>query len=455
MTQSLNNMATFYSKTMSNNNTPDWDSHTHPPRPSIPSNTTQVQANNLLLSNTAHSPHSTLDKKITLKEVARALNQGNANTAPGTDDIPAHFLRHLPNNTIQSIKILFNTSWSSSLLPSSWKTAKSFCLYKNGPTSNPASYRIISITSILSRTLERIIKERLSTYLETKNFFHHSQNGFRHGRSTTDHILKIQNAIHSAIKARRRLPVVFLDIVKAFDRVPHNLLLLKLYSQANITGLAWKWIQAFLKDRSFFISQGAYSSTPVPATAGVPQGAVLSPLLFIIYINDLASLSHLDIDLAMFADDIAGWPKSLSARSPTQNKQMRLWLQHVTDWSRCWRLQFSKNKSNLVTFTKKRSACPFKKLRLDNKPILSKEAYKYLGVSIDSDGSNRSHLAASLQKTRQTSYYISRISNRNHGPSPLIITKLIKSVLIPQITYGLCFLHTPASSLSLSRNPWG
>jgi len=202
-----------------------------------------------------------------------------------------------------------------------------------------------------------------------------------------------------------------------------------------------------LKNRSFIVTQGTHSSKSVRASAGVPQGAVLSPLLFLIYINDLASITDLNIDLAMFADDIAGWPKSLSTRVPTQNKQLKLWLQHISSWSLTWQLHFSKAKSNLVTFTKKHSPCPFKKLRLQNKPILSKEAYKYLGVTIDRDGSNKSHLTAILQKTRQTSFYISRISNRNSGPSPHTIIKLIKSVLIPQISYGLCLLHTPASFL--------
>jgi Reverse transcriptase (RNA-dependent DNA polymerase) len=438
-------MATFYSETMSTSNIPDWDSTDPLPPPST--SPAQPLANKLINSNLAHSAHNTLDKRITFSETKRALHQGNANTAPGIDDISAHFLRHLPSNAIQAIYLLFNTSWSSSLLPDPWKQAKSFCLYKNGHTSNPSSYRIISITSILSRTLERIIKTRISTYLESKSFFHGSQNGFRHGRSTIDHILKLQDAIHHAIKARKRLPVVFLDIIKAFDRVPHDLLLLKLYTQAKISGRTWKWIHAFLTGRSFLITQGPHSSIPVPASAGVPQGAVLSPLLFLIYINDLASLTDLNIDLAMFADDIAGWPKSLSTRVPTQNKQLNLWLHHITAWSNTWQLQFSKTKSNLVTFTRKHSPNPFKKLRLQNKPILSKEAYKYLGVTIDRDGSNKSHLAAILQKTRQTAYYISRISNRNSGPSPLIIIKLIKAVLIPQISYGLCILHTPASFL--------
>ena len=444
ITHSLNNMATFYSETMSPNSIPDWDSTDPPPTPST--SPVQPLANKLINSNLAHSSHNILDKRITFSEVKRALRQGNANTAPGIDEISAHFLRHLPPNAIQAIYILFNTSWSSSLLPDPWKQAKSFCLYKNGNTSNPSSYRIISITSILSRTLERIIKTRIATYLESKNFFHGSQNGFRNGRSTVDHVLKLQEAIHHAIKARKRLPVVFLDIIKAFDRVPHDLLF-KLYTQANISGLAWKWIKAFLTNRSFLVTQGPHSSKPVSASAGVPQGAVLSPLLFLIYINDLASQTDLNIDLAMFADDIAGWPKSVSTRVPTQNKQLKIWLYHITSWSRTWLLQFSKAKSNLVTFTRKLSTCPFKKLRLQNQPVLSKEAYKYLGITIDRDGSNKSHLSAILQKARHTAYYISRISNRISGPSPHIIIKLVKAILIPQISYGLCLLHTPASFL--------
>ena len=440
MKESLNNMAEFYSNTMSDRSLPDWETS----RPSMPSepNATQRIAAKVIQSKAPLHPHI-LDKDITTKEVKRAIKQGNANTAPGIDGIPAHFLRHLPTSAVQVITLFYNYSWTSGYLPDGWKAAKSFCLYKSGPTSNPASYRIISITSILCRTLERIIKERLTTYLEAKNFFHASQNGFRYRRSTIDHIRTLQDAIYKSIKQKRNLPVVFLDIIKAFDRVPHDLLLLKLYSAANISGRAWKWIQDFLTNRTFHITQGPHTSKPVTATAGVPQGSVLSPLLFIIYINDIATLTNLNIELAIFADDIAGWPKSLSARIPTQMKQMSLWLQHIDRWSHTWRLDFSNSKSNLVTFTKKRNMRPQKKLHLDSKPILSKEAYKYLGIAMDEDGTNKTQLASNLQKTRHTAYYIGRISNRKSGPLPTIIIKLIKAILIPQISYGICLLHTP------------
>jgi len=162
------------------------------------------------------------------------------------------------------------------------------------------------------RAFERMVKERLTVHLEELSFFHPSQAGFRSGLSTVDHIYQLQRAIRHAVHQRKRLPVVFLDIVKAFDRVSHKLLLYKLRYHAHVSGKAWCWLEAFLSDREFRITQGAYASEFFPVSAGVPQGCVLSPLLFIIFINDLASTGTLRMLLAMFADDVAAWPVLLS-----------------------------------------------------------------------------------------------------------------------------------------------
>jgi len=464
--EALDNMATFSSRIMSTGPIPDWSqpSSPNPDPPPPPTDFDQYIADTISNSNNNNNndndskynnsnnnnndissiPSPKLDSSITLEEVERACSQGNLNTAPGLDHIPAHFLRYCPPIVYSTIRLLFDASWSTSTLACAWKTANSFCIYKKGNRSDPSSYRIISITSVIIRAFERIVKERLTKHLEASHFFHPSQAGFRCSLSTVDNIHILQRDIHTSFKNHKRLPVVFLDIIKAFDRVPHDRLLYKLYQQAGITGRAWGWLRSFLSDRSFCITQGSLASQFVPATAGVPQGAVLSPLLFIIYINDLAILPPiLRMTLAMFADDVAAWPSVINLHIRSQVKQMRLFLKYVSEWSEKWKLEFSLSKSNLVTFTRKRFLYAHSPLRLCSSPLSSVSSYKYLGVHMDDDGRSNTHVDAIFAKAKHTAYLIGRISNRDRGPSPLTVARLIKAVLIPQITYSFCFLYLP------------
>src|SRR4051794_15474927 len=149
---------------------------------------------------------------------------------------------------------------------------------QEGDRSDPSAYRVISITSILSRLFEKLVKCRLTSFLEQRGFFSPFA-GFRHGHSTMDQIYKLRRDVCSQLSKRRHLTTVFLDIVKAFDRVQHDRLLFKLQAHGGVTGKAWGWLQAFLTDRTFSVTCGSVKSVPVPASAGVPQGTVLAALV--------------------------------------------------------------------------------------------------------------------------------------------------------------------------------
>jgi len=295
-----------------------------------------------------------------------------------------------------------------------------------------------------------VIKCRLTEHLENTGFISKNQAGFRHGHSTYDQIYRLRKDIQHKLSQRKHLPVVFLDIVKAFDRVQHDRLLYKLYNHAHVSGRAWSWIRAFLTDRQFYVSCGRIKSNPVFARAGVPQGTVLAPLLFLIYINDLipSGLSYsptFRMNAAMFADDVSAWPSMMVKRMSTQYRYMQNFLDYCTKWSEYWKLEFSMDKTQVVLFHRKRtysstlypSRCP---LWLCNRIVMVATSYKYLGLTFDSNGSHASHVTQLITKTKITAYQISQIFKRNRAPTPIIAYKLIQAILIPQISYGIHFI---------------
>jgi hypothetical protein len=367
--------------------------------------------------------------------------QDNIIPAPGPDRIAAPFLSHGSPALFSAITSIFNFSWIHSVVPTEWKKANAFAIFKKGDRSDPSAYRLICITSIIIRLFERVVNNRMVSYLDENDFFSKNQAGFRRNLSTLDNIYRLLRDVYALLAKGKQLPVVFLDIVKAFDRVPHDLLLYKLHTYASINGRTWGWLRAFLSGRQFRVTQNDQCSEWFPATAGVPQGCVLSPLLFAIYINDLddQQLSSLHLTLALFADDGAGWPQHHHHQSYlSQFRILRDFVSLVEDWSNEWELEFSASKSQILLFdNKSHMRVPHHPITLDSHNIELVDHYKYLGLIFQSDGRWNMQFDSIVTKVKHTAHLISRINYRNSpSPGPLVTATLVKSILIPQMLYA-------------------
>ena len=237
---------------------------------------------------------------ISKEEMLKKLNTLKIDKSPGPDGIHPRLLRELANEISEALAHISNDSLSSESLPEDWKQAQISAIHKKGSRSEPGNYRPVSLTSIACKITESIIRDKILNHLRTNDLLSNRQYGFVGRRSTALQLLKILDDWSQILDEGGELDVVYTDFMKAFDTVPHRRLLKKLQSY-GVQGKVLSWIGAFLIGRTQRVAvKGTYSSWS-DVLSGIPQGSVLGPLLFIIYINELPEITK--SQLYMFADD--------------------------------------------------------------------------------------------------------------------------------------------------------
>jgi hypothetical protein len=232
--------------------------------------------------------------------VQKQLEGLNTRKATRPDEIPTRFLHDHAHLLAPMVSHLFQQSFNSGTIPQDWKSALVSAIYKKGPKSDPANYRPISLTCVLCKVMEHIVVSHLSKHLDTHNILADHQHGFRRGRSCETQLALSIHDWAKTLNARGQVDVMLLDFSKAFDVVPHKRLLNKLHFY-GVRGRTNAWIEAFLSDRTQKVSYNGTHSSPIDVTSGVPQGSVLGPLLFLLFINDIAD--NIESPMRLFADD--------------------------------------------------------------------------------------------------------------------------------------------------------
>ena len=250
---------------------------------------------------------------ITTEAVNNKLSSLKTDSTPGPDGLHPKLLQLASQNLAGPLASLFRASLDQGILPETWKTAMVVPVHKKGSKQTPGNYRPISLTSIPCKIMESLIRDELMEFLSLTGQLSRHQHGFRPRRSCSSQLLEVLEDWCKIIEQGDSVDVVYLDFRKAFDAVPHNRLLRKLHGY-GVAGKLLRWIEAFLSGRKQKVVVNGSHSDLVPVKSGVPQGSVLGPLLFLLYVNDIPSV--VDCTAKMFADDTKVY-SSVSMQSNT------------------------------------------------------------------------------------------------------------------------------------------
>lgn len=276
-------------------------------------------------------------------------------TSCDPDDIPNSFLRRYAESLGKFLVVLFSASLMSSVLPDDWRAARTVAIFKKGDRSLPQNYRPISLISSCCKLIEHIIANHILVYLEERSILTPWQHGFRKGYSTVTQLVPIVHSFASVIDNNGQVDTIFLDFRKAFDKVPHDKLILKLRS-IGLPDMIISWITAYLNNRVQRVTVGGQQSRCLPVTSGIPQGSVLGPLLFLLYINHIVSVVLPGVSIWLFADDCVLF-KCISSSDDQGDLQAS--LNNVSEWCREWGMLLNNDKSVLLRITRKKTPIPF------------------------------------------------------------------------------------------------
>ncbi|CAM4563226.1 unnamed protein product [Caretta caretta] len=282
-----------------------------------------------------------MEVDITISEVETKLEQLNGTKSGGPDNLHPRILKELAHEIASPLARIFNESVNSGVVPYDWSIANIVHIFKKGKKSDPGNYRPVSLTSVVCKVLEKMLKEKVDKDIEVNGKWNKIQHGFTKGRSCQTNVISFFEKVTDFLGKGNAVDLIYLDFSKAFDMVPHGELLVKLENM-GINMKIERWIKNWLKGRLQWVILKGDLSGWREVTSGVPQGSVLGPILFNLFITDLGTKSG--CVLIKFADDtkLGGIANLEKDRDITQED-----LYDLVNWSNSNRMKFNRRSVRL------------------------------------------------------------------------------------------------------------
>lgn len=320
-------------------------------------------------------------RPVTSLDIIKYIKSLKTDSAPSLDGISNKLIKIIHPHIIIPLKHIINLIFETGIVPYHFKISVITPIHKPGPTNKIQNYQPISLINNLAKIFEKALKDRLVTFLKTNNTLSSNQYGFTEGISTADAIQHLTSEITNNMDNSLKTIVVFMDLARAFDTVPHKQLL-NVLEHSGIRGTALSVFEGYLTDRHQHTKINKTISSPEIIKSGVPQGTILGPILFITYINSLLNMNLGGIAIS-YADDMA---LIFEGQTWIETKQkVMLGVNQVKYWLETFKLSLNLQKTNYIAFSPTNKNRPdFDNINItEDDSITSSEKTKYLGIVID------------------------------------------------------------------------
>ena len=384
---------------------------------------------------------------FSMGELNAAIRKLRIRKAPGKDGILNDMIRNLGPATRQKLLLIINQSWNTGKLPDQWREAIIIPIRKKQKEkTRKSSYRPISLLSCLGKVMERMVNTRLLKHLEEHHLLNNTQSAYRKNRSTDDQLVYLAQEIETAFQEKKKVLAVFVDLTKAFDKVWKTGLLLKLLNK-KVEGKMYHWIQNFLQYRTARVKLDGTTSRRISLQQGVPQGGVISPTLFLVFIDDIAEKINRHVSKALHADDFAAW--SAAEHLASAGHRMQEALNHIEVWASDWGVDINISKTVSTVF----SLSPLPEtasLKLNGRQLEKEDTPTYLGVKLDKRLTWNPHLKDIERRAIRKLAIMKKLAGTSWGANSNILQRVYTGTVRPTLEYASTAWAT-ASKTSTSR----
>lgn len=375
------------------------------------------------LHSNVHIPHLSFD----VAEVFKILKSLDINKGPGPDKIEPLFFYNCADTICVPLTLLFNKCMTDGIFPTSWKMAHITPVHKGGSKHNIDNYRPISILSTIPKVLEKLVHSHIYPILHSHIIT--EQHGFVRGRSTTTNLLLYSQYLFESLDSGQQIDSIYTDFKKAFDKVDHLILIRKLAFN-GIKGNLLRWFISYLSNRQQAVKMNGLISSYAPMTSGVPQGSILGPFLFILFINDIAScFKH--TKFLLYADDLKLFA-TVSNTSDCINMQSD--LNRLHNYCQMNKLHLSYSKCQYISFTRKKSRLIFE-YGVGGNILESVSRVRDLGILFDSKLHFNLHIEQIVSKAYRMLGFVLRTAKMFKNTKTYLI--LYKSLVRSQLEYAV------------------